>query len=104
MLGLVLQRALLVCWAACVPITLMWQRVSVLLGLLHQAPEIVDGAARWAGPLGAGVGWGAWGVCGGGGAGWIQHHRAWGQAHGGLWSVLPGWPGAAAAALACGTP
>lgn len=46
MLGLVLQRALLICWLVCLPITLLWSCIeSVLLGL-GQPPEVAAGAAR----------------------------------------------------------
>ncbi|KAG2444666.1 hypothetical protein HXX76_001410 [Chlamydomonas incerta] len=47
MLGLILQRALLICWAACVPIALFWSQADRLLMLLHQQPEIVAGACRY---------------------------------------------------------
>ncbi|KAG2449055.1 hypothetical protein HYH02_005804 [Chlamydomonas schloesseri] len=47
MLGLILQRALLICWAACLPIALFWSQADRLLTLLHQQPEIVDGATRY---------------------------------------------------------
>jgi MATE family multidrug resistance protein len=46
-LGEVLQRALLVCWAACVPVGLLWllsDRVMVALG---QDPKISAMAGRW---------------------------------------------------------
>jgi Na+-driven multidrug efflux pump len=46
-LGLILQRALLICWAACVPITLGWSYAPQLLTALHQQPDIMQGAARW---------------------------------------------------------
>lgn len=46
MLGLVLQRAVLICWVACVPISLFWTQAHRLLLLLHQEPEIVAGASR----------------------------------------------------------
>lgn len=46
MLGLVLQRALLICWVACVPISVVWSQAHRLLSALGQAPEIVEGASR----------------------------------------------------------
>lgn len=47
MLGLVLQRALLICWVACVPISVVWSQAHRLLSALGQAPEIVEGASRY---------------------------------------------------------
>jgi len=47
MLGVVLQRALLICCAACVPITLLWLRVDGLLGALRQPPAIALRAGRY---------------------------------------------------------
>ncbi|GFR39891.1 hypothetical protein Agub_g396, partial [Astrephomene gubernaculifera] len=47
MLGLVLQRALLVCWAACVPVALLWSQAPRLLAAMHQQPDIVAGASRY---------------------------------------------------------
>ncbi|GIL87425.1 hypothetical protein Vretimale_1667 [Volvox reticuliferus] len=47
MLGLVLQRALLICCAACTLIALFWTQAHQLLLTLHQEPEIVAGASRY---------------------------------------------------------
>ncbi|KXZ45349.1 hypothetical protein GPECTOR_56g446 [Gonium pectorale] len=47
MLGLVLQRALLICWVACLPVAAFWSQSRWLLAALHQQPEIVDGASRY---------------------------------------------------------
>ncbi|GLC40447.1 hypothetical protein PLESTB_001346900 [Pleodorina starrii] len=47
MLGLVLQRALLICWAACVPIALFWTQAHRLMLALHQEPLIVAGACKY---------------------------------------------------------
>ena len=44
-LGLVLQRALLICWAICIPISLLWTHSEKLLLLLGQKPSIAAGAA-----------------------------------------------------------
>lgn len=44
-LGLVLQRALLINWAMCIPITLLWTHSEKLLLLLGQQPGIAAGAA-----------------------------------------------------------
>ncbi|KAG2495579.1 hypothetical protein HYH03_006179 [Edaphochlamys debaryana] len=47
-LGIVLQRALLICWVACVPISLAWvTQTSRMLTFLHQNPAIVAGASRY---------------------------------------------------------
>lgn len=44
-LGLVLQRALLINWAMCIPITVLWTHSEKLLLLLGQQPTIAAGAA-----------------------------------------------------------
>lgn len=44
-LGLVLQRALLINWAMCIPITVLWTHSEKLLLLLGQQPVIAAGAA-----------------------------------------------------------
>jgi MATE family multidrug resistance protein len=44
-LGVVLQRALLINWAMCIPITLLWTHSEKLLLLLGQQPSIAAGAA-----------------------------------------------------------
>jgi MATE family multidrug resistance protein len=41
----VLQRALLICWAICIPISLLWTHSEKLLLLLGQKPSIAAGAA-----------------------------------------------------------
>jgi MATE family multidrug resistance protein len=46
-LGLVLQRAMLVCWAACVPIVLGLMNSEPLLLHAGQQPEIAAGAAQY---------------------------------------------------------
>jgi MATE family multidrug resistance protein len=42
---LVLQRALLITWAMCIPITVLWTHSEKLLLLLGQQPTIAAGAA-----------------------------------------------------------
>ncbi len=39
-LGLLLQRAVIVCWATCVPVALAWANSDGLLRALGQLPEI----------------------------------------------------------------
>jgi MATE family multidrug resistance protein len=46
MLGLVLQRALLICWLVCLPITVLWYSMEGVLLALGQPPEVAAGAAR----------------------------------------------------------
>jgi MATE family multidrug resistance protein len=43
----VLQRALLICWLVCLPITLLWQHMEPLLLALGQEPQIAAGAAAY---------------------------------------------------------
>jgi len=52
MLGTVLQRATLVCWAACVPILLFYMHAAQILMMLGQSEEIAKGAARYLGIAG----------------------------------------------------
>ncbi|GFH26725.1 multidrug and toxic compound extrusion protein, partial [Haematococcus lacustris] len=47
LLGVVLQRAILICWAVSLPVLLLWCHAGSLLAALHQAPEISAGAARY---------------------------------------------------------
>ncbi|GAX72839.1 hypothetical protein CEUSTIGMA_g294.t1 [Chlamydomonas eustigma] len=47
MLGLVMQRALLVCWGACIPITLFLSHSKPALLLMSLPPEVADGASRY---------------------------------------------------------
>lgn len=50
MLGTVLQRAVLIGWVACVPVSVLWLNMEPLLLRLGQDPEIVSGACRWVQP------------------------------------------------------
>ena len=47
MMGILLQRALLVCVLACVPVTLLWWNAPVLLTAMHQPPAVVAIASRY---------------------------------------------------------
>ncbi len=47
MLGLVVQRAMIVCLTACIPIITLWWNMESLLGLMHQSPEVAEGASRY---------------------------------------------------------
>jgi Na+-driven multidrug efflux pump len=44
-LGLVLQRALLMCWVVCIPISVLWAYSEQVLLRLGQQPSIAAGAA-----------------------------------------------------------
>lgn len=44
-LGLVLQRALLMCWVVCIPISLLWAYSEQVLLRLGQQPSTAAGAA-----------------------------------------------------------
>lgn len=44
-LGLVLQRALLMCWVVCIPISVLWAYSEQVLLRLRQQPSIAAGAA-----------------------------------------------------------
>ncbi|KAG1670897.1 hypothetical protein FOA52_000399 [Chlamydomonas sp. UWO 241] len=46
-LGLVAQRALIVCLAVCIPIIALWWNIEPLLLMLHQSPIVAGGAARY---------------------------------------------------------
>lgn len=46
-LGIVLQRAILICWTCCIPVSLLWSQTHRLLGLLQQPPEVVEAAAHY---------------------------------------------------------
>ena len=46
-LGFVLQRALLICWTACVPVAFLWASIQPLLLSLGQPTEIASMAARY---------------------------------------------------------
>jgi MATE family multidrug resistance protein len=46
-LGDVLQRALLVCWVACVPVALLWSQSTALMVAAGQDPAIADMAGRY---------------------------------------------------------
>jgi MATE family multidrug resistance protein len=48
-LGLWLQRALLITWLMCLPISLLWTHAEPLLLAVGQKPSIAAGAARCAG-------------------------------------------------------
>lgn len=45
-LGLVLQRAVLIVWLICVPISILWTHAEPLLLLLGQPPAVAKGAAQ----------------------------------------------------------
>ena len=45
-LGDVLQRALLVCWVACIPAALLWSQSEALMVAVGQDPAIAALAAR----------------------------------------------------------
>ena len=45
-LGDVLQRALLVCWVACVPVALLWSQSTALMVAVGQDPAIAAKAGR----------------------------------------------------------
>ena len=47
MLGLVMQRATLLCMICAAPIVFMWHNVTPLLELLGLPPEVVTGTARY---------------------------------------------------------
>lgn len=47
MLGLVLQRAMLVLLVCCIPIIALWFNMEPLLLQMHQAPAVAAGAARY---------------------------------------------------------
>jgi MATE family multidrug resistance protein len=47
LVGETLQRAVLICWAVCVPVALLWSRAGVLMLALHQEPAIVQGALSY---------------------------------------------------------
>ncbi len=47
MLGLVLQRAMLICFATLVPIFALWAHIDPVLVALHIDPEVAAGAARY---------------------------------------------------------
>jgi MATE family multidrug resistance protein len=47
MLGLVMQRAVLVCWGACIPISLFLSNSKPSLLLMSLPQEVVDGASRY---------------------------------------------------------
>ena len=46
-LGVVLQRALLICWLTALPICALWAHAAPLLRALGQPPAIADGAALY---------------------------------------------------------
>lgn len=46
-LGEVLQRALLVCWAACIPVALLWCRSAEVMVAVGQDPAIAAMAGRY---------------------------------------------------------
>lgn len=46
-LGVVLQRALIITWLVCMPITLLWWHMEPVLLALGQQPKIAAGAAGW---------------------------------------------------------
>lgn len=46
MLGTVLQRAILIGWLACLPVSMLWLHIQPILLHLGQDPEIVAGASR----------------------------------------------------------
>lgn len=45
-LGLVLQRAVLIVWLICIPISVLWSHAEPLLLLLGQPPAVAKGAAQ----------------------------------------------------------
>jgi len=47
MIGLVLQRGVLICWLACIPITAVWFKVGHILTLIGMEPTIVLGASKY---------------------------------------------------------
>jgi small-conductance mechanosensitive channel len=47
MLGVVLQRALLICLLVCLPITLLWSKISGAILALGQPAAIAGGAAEY---------------------------------------------------------
>ena len=50
-LGEVLQRALLVCWVACVPVALLWSQSTTLMVAVGQDPAIAAMAGRCEGTV-----------------------------------------------------
>ena len=48
-LGEVLQRALLVCWVACIPVALLWSQSTALMVAVGQDPAIAAMAGRCGG-------------------------------------------------------
>ena len=46
-LGEVLQRALLVCWVACIPVALLWSQSTALMVAVGQDPAIAAMAGRY---------------------------------------------------------
>lgn len=46
-LGEVLQRALLVCWAACIPVALLWTHSESLMLSVGQSAEVAAMAGRY---------------------------------------------------------
>lgn len=47
LLGLVMQRAILICWVVSLPVLLLWSQAGPVLRLMHQSPEIIAGATRY---------------------------------------------------------
>ena len=44
--GELLQRALLICWTACLPVAALWSHAPALLSALGQKPEIASAAGQ----------------------------------------------------------
>ncbi len=47
MLGLMMQRALLILWAVCVPLVAFLRNINPFLAMINLPPEVVEGASLY---------------------------------------------------------